>query len=213
MNNKQLQTLLKNKQVKAFLRTPLGMIAGAVIVVTLLVTGYFSDDTSTSNTAPTTVYPAKNYSLQGLVTHVADGDTINLQVNGQRERIRLANIDAPESGGRVDRPGQPYAKESKQALAAMVADKTMSLHCYEQDHYGRHVCDILLANGKTANQELVVNGWAWAYTGSNGRYLRDKSLIEVQAKAKKAGLGLWQDKNPIAPWAWRVDCWQKKKCN
>lgn len=153
------------------------------------------------------------YKLHGKVSHVADGDTVNIYVNKQRQRIRLANIDAPETGGRADRPGQPYAEKSTEALSAMVLNKTMTLDCFEKDHYDRHICNIPLSEGKTVNEQMVAKGWAWAYTGSNERYLRDKNLKKVQAKAKKESLGLWQDTKPIAPWTWRYDCWQKKQCN
>lgn len=214
----ELRKLLKNKKTQAFLRSPKGVVTGLVVVIALAFFGIYPNDfgvgSGPSSSSTSSAPRAKgDYALHGAVIRVADGDTINLEVDGQRERIRLANIDAPESYGRSDRPGQPYAEASADALAAMVADKTLTLHCFEQDHYGRHVCNIPLANGKTANEELVAQGLAWAYTGSNERYLRDKTLKQVQAKAKKAGLGLWQDKNPTAPWTWRSECWQKKRCN
>lgn len=203
---------LKNKKVNKWL--------SAIILIVLVVAGsaIWDDkgwwEAPTSN--PSSNLPNTNagpYQLHGKVSHVGDGDTINLYVNGQRQRIRLANIDAPETGGRADRPGQPYADKSKEALAKMVLNQTMTLLCFEKDHYDRHVCNIPLSGGKTANEQMVAKGWAWAYTGSNERYLRDKNLKNVQAQARKERLGLWQDKNPIAPWTWRYDCWQKKQCD
>ncbi|MEZ2721830.1 thermonuclease family protein [Paenalcaligenes hominis] len=167
-----------------------------------------------SNSTTTVKRPKGEFVLEGRITHVADGDTINIQVAGVRERVRLANIDSPETTGRADRPGQPYANEAQQALERMVLNKNLRLRCFEQDHYGRNVCDIPLPNGKTANQQMVEQGWAWAYTGSNERYLRDKSLKAVQARAQQQRIGLWQaKKSPIAPWVWRVQCWQQKKCD
>lgn len=154
------------------------------------------------------------YRLTGRVIHVADGDTINLQVQGQRERIRLASIDAPESEGRTDRPGQPYADQAQQALTRLVANKTLTVRCFEKDQYGRHICDVLLPDVRqTANQLMVSQGWAWAYTASKERYLYDKNLKKLQRTAKKQQRGLWQGANPKAPWQWRYDCWQQKKCN
>ena len=200
------------------MRSPKGMVVGVVAAVVLAVVGIMPNEYGdiiiskpTTSSAPSAPRQGP-YDLYGKVIRVSDGDTINLRVDGQQERIRLANIDAPESYGRSDRPGQPYAKESTKALATMVANKTLTLNCFEQDHYGRHVCNIPY-NGSTANEVLVAQGLAWAYTGSNERYLRDKNLKKVQAKAKAAGLGLWQQKNPIAPWTWRSECWQKKRCD
>lgn len=210
--------LLKNRQFRTFLRSPKGMVVGVVLVLALLFTQMWPNaslppESAVSSTASTALKIKGEYLLEGQVSHVADGDTINLMVQGERQRIRLANIDAPESYGRSDRPGQPYAEDSTKALAAMVGNQRLTVHCFEQDRYGRHVCNVLLPNGKVANEELVAQGLAWAYTGSNERYLRDKSLKQVQAQAQAAGVGLWQGKNPTAPWVWRSECWQKKQCN
>lgn len=167
------------------------------------------------STSTTTVKrPKGEFELKGKITHVADGDTVNIEVAGVRERVRLANIDSPETTGRADRPGQPYADDAQGALEKMVLNKVLALRCFEQDHYGRNVCDIPLPNGNTANQQMVEQGWAWAYTGSNERYLRDKSLKAIQKRAQQQRIGLWQaKKTPIAPWVWRVQCWQQKKCD
>lgn len=217
-----LTALIQSKEFKSSLnkvaKNKKTSTSVAVMVSLLLVAiNYWPDATPSSSTSTTTNSASKAakgpYQLQGTVSHVADGDTINLQVDGQRERIRLANIDAPESGGRADRPGQPYADQSQKALAALVLDKTITVDCFEQDHYGRNICDIPMSDGKTVNQYLVEQGMAWAYTGSGGRYLRDKSLVAVQEQATKAKRGLWKDKKPVAPWVWRVECWQKKQCN
>lgn len=215
----QLRKLLRNRKLKTFLRSPKGIVVGVLAAAVLALLGIMPNDyidiivsKPTTSSAPSAPRAKGPYELSGKVSHVADGDTINLYVNGEKHRIRLANIDAPESYGRSDRPGQPYADESTEALAAMVTDKTLTLQCFEEDHYGRHVCNIPY-DGTTANEMLVAQGLAWAYTGSNERYLRDKNLKNVQAKAKASGLGLWQQKNPIAPWTWRYDCWQKKQCN
>lgn len=212
--NKELNTVLSAK-LRQLLKTPMGKVIAAVILAVVAAAGYLTEEDSSSSTQTTaqTPRPKGEFVLQGKVTHVADGDTINVQVNGQRERVRLANIDAPESDGRSDRPGQAYADQSQQAMAAMVLNKTLTLNCFEQDHYGRNVCNVMLPDGRIANQVLVEQGLAWAYTGSNGRYLRDKSLIQVQEQAQKAKRGLWKDNNPTPPWVWRVQCWQQKQCN
>ena len=216
---KLLQQLLRNKKVRDFLRRPKGIMVSLLVVVALTVVGinpgeYLGNTGgSISSSTSGSSAPRKGpYELAGLISHVSDGDTVHLTVNGVKERIRLANIDAPESQGRADRPGQPYAKESTQALERMVSNKNITLHCFEQDHYGRHVCNIPYG-GSTANELLVAQGLAWAYTGSNERYLRDKNLKQVQAQAKKEKKGLWQQRKPIAPWDWRRDCWNNKQCN
>jgi len=160
---------------------------------------------------PAAAQSAGQYALTGKVVQVSDGDTINLLVDKTQHRIRLASIDAPETSHGSDRPGQPFGEASRKNLADYVAGKTLTLTCYEKDHYGRDVCDVP-ANGTTANRLQVQDGMAWANQQAKGKFLRDKALVGVQNDAQKKKLGLWAEPGAVAPWEWRVVCWQNKKC-
>jgi endonuclease YncB( thermonuclease family) len=152
------------------------------------------------------------YALTGKVVRVADGDTFTLLVDGRRERIRLASIDAPETTHDRQQPGQPMAQASKKALADLIAGKTLSLACFEHDQYERSVCDVPLGDGTTANQKQVAAGMAWANMQGRGKYMRDARIPELEAHARQAKVGLWQDPNPVQPWVWRYQCWKKAQC-
>jgi micrococcal nuclease len=162
-------------------------------------------------TGPALAQGAGQYALTGKVVQVSDGDTINLLVDKTQHRIRLASIDAPETSHGSERPGQPFGEASRKNLADYVAGKTLTLTCYEKDHYGRDVCDVP-ANGTTANRLQVQDGMAWANQQAKGKFLRDKSLVGIQSDAQKKKLGLWAEAGAVAPWEWRVVCWQNKKC-
>ena len=151
------------------------------------------------------------YTLSGKIVQVSDGDTVNILVNQQTHRIRLASIDAPETAHGSNRPGQPYGEASRKHLADYVAGKTLTLICFEKDRYGRDVCDIPVGD-TTANRLQVQHGMAWANQQGGGKYLRDQKLVELENKAKQAKLGLWAEPRAVAPWVWRHDCWQKQKC-
>jgi endonuclease YncB( thermonuclease family) len=157
------------------------------------------------------VHAAGQYTLIGKIVQVSDGDTVNILVNKETHRIRLASIDAPETAHGSNRPGQPYGEASRKHLADNVAGKTLSLICFEKDQYGRDVCDIPVGD-TTANRLQVQHGMAWANQQGGGKYLRDHSLVELEKKAKQAKLGLWAEPHAVAPWVWRHDCWQKQKC-
>lgn len=152
------------------------------------------------------------YTLAGRVVHVADGDTFTLLVEDHQERIRLASIDAPETTHGSKRPGQPFGQVSKNALARLVAGKVLSLICFERDRYDRHICDVPLADGSTANQEQVAAGVAWANMEGHGKYMRDRKIPELEARARHARLGLWQSSDPVRPWVWRYQCWRQGQC-
>ncbi|HPG42173.1 MAG TPA: hypothetical protein PLI87_22500, partial [bacterium] len=42
-------------------------------------------------------------------------------------------------------------------------------------------------------------GYAWHFK----KYSKDEGLAALEQDARKAGKGLWADKNPIAPWEFR----------
>lgn len=154
--------------------------------------------------------------LQGRVEHVEDGDTVWLKADGQeRIKIRLASIDAPEVGhtrrekGRV---AQPYGDAAQRLLEALVRGRSVQLDCPDYDsRFKRPVCTIML-DGTSINAEMVRRGLAWANTSAKGRYLRDRTLLDLQRQAQIQGLGLWAGAHPIAPWQWRNDCWKEGVC-
>lgn len=155
---------------------------------------------------------AYQFSLSGKVVNVADGDTFTLRVSDGTRRVRMASIDAPETGKGRNQPGQPFGQASRRALADMIAGKTITVHCYEQDRYERAICDVPLSQNDTANQRMVAQGMAWANTEKRGQFLRDPRLPAVQERARAQGVGLWSEPDPVAPWQWRYTCWRQKQC-
>lgn len=152
------------------------------------------------------------HALTGRVVQVSDGDTFNILVDGKQRRIRMASIDAPEVTKDKQHPGQPFSQASKEALATLIAGKTLTLHCFEKDRYERYVCDVPLSGGMTANQRQVAAGMAWANMEGRGKFMRDPELPGLQEQARRGRVGLWQDADPVRPWAWRYECWQKQQC-
>ena len=156
--------------------------------------------------------PQGSYALTGTIVNVADGDTVTLRTAEGQRRIRMDSIDAPEEGHGTEQPGQPDAEASRKHLASLVAGKTLTAQCYEQDQYGRDVCALILDDGRSANRVQVEDGYAWAYTARKGDYLRDKVMPELQRQAKAAGRGLWTRRDAVQPWKWRYDCWRQRQC-
>jgi len=143
-----------------------------------------------------------------VVERVLDGDTVIVQ--GMKDRVRLANIDAPEMSHGYGRPGQPYSVQATRWMEKMVQGKRVTIRCLDEDRYGRRICDLFL-NGEHVNKELVRAGLAWANTAS-ARYLRDKSVLDAQREAQADRRGLWSADHAIPPWRWRHDCWENRSC-
>lgn len=129
---------------------------------------------------------------EGQVVRVLDGDTIDvLSGASQRQRVRLANIDAPEKG-------QPFGQKSKQNLLKLVAGKSVEIVQTGRDQYGRDIARVLV-NGREANVEQVRAGLAWVYS----RYNQDPKLPSIEKEARVQRTGLWADPYPEAPWNFR----------
>ncbi len=138
--------------------------------------------------------PAISAELQGRVVSIADGDTFTLlTANKEQIRIRLAEIDTPESG-------QPYGNRAKQALSRLVFGKDVRVEVQDVDRYGRTVGRPYVGDIDVC-AELVESGYAWAYR----RYLKDPKLLELEKGAQDAKRGLWSlpKYERIAPWDWR----------
>lgn len=135
----------------------------------------------------------QNRTYKGKSIKVDDGDTFTfLSKRKVSYRIRLDGIDAPEKG-------MPYARKAKEYLAALLLNQVIELRVISIDRYERYICKVY-CNQKEVNLQMVQAGYAWHYT----TYNKDTLLSQAEAKAREHKAGLWQDKNPLAPWTVRA---------
>ena len=124
---------------------------------------------------------------------VKDGDTFELLRDGKTTlTVRLLGVDTPEKN-------QAYGQRARQFASDLAFGKTVKLIEHNKDRYGRTVGTIILPDGRSLNEELVREGYAWHYKA----YSKDKSLENLEADARRFKRGLWQDPNPVAPWDFR----------
>ena len=135
--------------------------------------------------------PAWAEVVVGKVVRVSDGDTLTLLVDQKQLKVRLVEIDAPESK-------QAFGERSRKSLGEMCAGQLATVRYATRDKYGR-VLGRVECQGMDANAEQVRRGMAWVYD----RYVTDRSLYALQNEARATHLGLWADKRPTAPWDWR----------
>lgn len=147
---------------------------------------------------PTAAY---SETINGRVIAVADGDTLTiLDVGNTQIKIRLAAIDAPEKN-------QAFGNRAKQELSDLCFGKNASLKVVSVDRYGRTVGDIDCV-GTNANKAMVKSGFAWVYRKYDKGF---EHFYAAEEEARSAGLGLWADSNPLAPWDWRKSKRNEKK--
>ena len=139
------------------------------------------------------------------VQRVVDGDTVHvIDKAGKKFKVRLTGIDAPEKN-------QPYGLAATYKLTEILINKLVLLKSkpnngkpYTVDRYKRVLAKIIL-DGRDINLSQVLTGYAWHFK----RYQKQQSpsdrelYSEAEIDAKKNKLGLWGEKNPIAPWKWR----------
>ncbi len=131
--------------------------------------------------------------LVGKVIRVTDGDTITVLTSSGKEKIRFAQIDAPETS-HFGSPTQPYGKEAGAFLRQWVSKQTVRVDVETVDQYGRNVGTVFV-NGTNVNREMVKNGFAWVYR----QYAHDAELLELEKSARARQIGLWSLDNPIYP--------------
>lgn len=131
-------------------------------------------------------------SATATVTHVVDGDTVDVNLNCKIETIRFIGMDTPET---VDprKPVQCYGKEASDNSKALLTDKTITLQFDpsqdRRDKYGRLLAYIIL-DGVNIDEQLVQEGFAREYT-YKVPYEYQKQFKAAQKNAQTAGLGLW----------------------
>jgi endonuclease YncB( thermonuclease family) len=105
------------------------------------------------------------YDEIGRVTRVIDGDTIDVDINGETFRVRYVGINTPERD-------EVCYQDAVDANAALVANQTVGLvrDTSETDQYGR-LLRYIYVGGVFVNEELVRNGFAEAVKyGSDDQY-------------------------------------------
>lgn len=136
--------------------------------------------------------------INGRVVAVADGDTITVLDNtNTQHKIRLAGIDAPEKK-------QAFGNVSKKSLSDLVYGKQVDVDWQKHDRYGRTVGKVII-NGLDANLEQIKRGMAWFYSNYQNELVLDDRLSYLRAhdSAQAGRVGLWSDREPMAPWDFR----------
>jgi micrococcal nuclease len=126
----------------------------------------------------------------GRVTHVTDGDTLWVKVDGSDQKplkLRLRDVDAPEIC-------QAGGAESKAWLQAKVLGQRIRFHTVATDTYRRSIADVEI-DGDDLGASLVRYGQAWStgYRHMPGRYSKEES------QARTARRGLFADRDAMAP--------------
>jgi micrococcal nuclease len=136
--------------------------------------------------------------LTAKVTHVVDGDTIDVRMpDGDEESVRYIGMDTPETV-KPDTPVQCGGPEAHEVNEQLVGGRTVTLHfdAERRDVYGRLLAYVYLPGAGRGghplfvNAELVRRGLARTLTiPPNDSFA--PLFARLAARAGAAGLGLW----------------------
>ena len=172
-------------------RTTLRLTAALCGVVLAGLAACGSPESERTPVVPDSPAPPRD-AFSATVERVVDGDTFLARRDGQRLRVRLIGIDAPESV-QPDAPVECFGPESARALATLLPTGTRLTAAYqgtpERDQYGRELWDVWV-NGRFVQAELVGRGTARA------RVYRPQTqyaelLRELGEDARQAHVGLF----------------------
>lgn len=128
------------------------------------------------------------------VLSVVDGDTINVDIRGKKEAVRLLGIDTPEV---VDprKPVQCFGKAASDKMKTFVSGKSVILvddsTQGNRDKYNRLLRYVYLPDSVRTfvNGEMVKQGYAFSYKEYPTKMINKFNLLETYAR--EHNFGLW----------------------
>lgn len=132
------------------------------------------------------------------VTEFEDGDTIVVDMNGSKEKVRFIGIDTPETKD-PRKPVQCFGTAASAFTKSLIGDKPVKLENdptnTDRDRYGRLLRYVYLPDGTLVNLVIVQQGYGFAYVGFPVQKLEQFKAAE--ADARKANRGLWGGCHPM----------------
>lgn len=128
------------------------------------------------------------------VLKVVDGDTLDIDIDGKTERLRLIGMDTPET---VDprKTVQCFGKEASDKAKEILNEKMVSIEADnsqgERDSYGRLLRYVYLEDGTLFNKYMIAEGYAHEYTYQSNPYKYQTDFQETEKQSREAKKGLW----------------------
>jgi micrococcal nuclease len=141
------------------------------------------DATATPGVAVPDLEPEADLLQRAEVVDIVDGDTIDVRIDGQEERVRYYGIDTPERG-------DDCFSEASDRSEALAGETVLLLpDARDRDRFGRLLRYVFDARGRSIDALLIAEGLAHAWR-EDGAY-RD-TLIALEGEASAAAVGcLW----------------------
>lgn len=126
---------------------------------------------------------------------IVDGDTFwVLNHTGQKLKVRLIGIDAPETRNAFKKRKHPFGLASKEYLDDMLTQNPcikLTFDVDSLDQYGRTLAYAYLSDGTMINEQLIRNGYAVLMTVPPN-IMFEEIFYDAQQTARANKVGLWK---------------------
>jgi micrococcal nuclease len=122
------------------------------------------------------------------VQSVTDGDTVVLD---DGRRVRLLGIDAPETAHHQQR-AEFHGQESAAWLRSLLQGQSVQLQRQGQDHYGRELAWVRLADGTLVNELSLSLGMSKLLDRFGLPAAMEPQLRIAESRARLQRLGVWK---------------------
>jgi micrococcal nuclease len=148
-----------------------------------------------------------------VVTHVADGDTLDVRSpgGGAVTRVRLLGVDSPELRSRSHSGSDYWAREALRYAESRAEGRLVTLRLEAtntRDRYRRLLAYVYLDDSDNLNLDLVRDGEA--YADRRFRHSLRPQFEQAEAEARKKGRGLWKAVTEAQMPEWRQE-WLRKR--
>jgi micrococcal nuclease len=129
-----------------------------------------------------------------IVTHVVDGDTIDVEFGDTEERVRLIGIDTPETK-KPNTPIECWGPEASAHTAELLPPGTavrIARDVVGRDDYGRILGYVYRASDDVfVNLEIIENGFAIPLTiEPNSTFAA--TFVDAARRAERDDIGMWK---------------------
>lgn len=177
--------------------------------------------------------PQPGEAFPSIVKDVVDGDTIHLSqpVLGI-DTVRFVNMDTAETyhlkdpnfdytkvyngtdDSSKDKNQKAHGERAKHHLKKLIAPGdsiTIKPASTPIDAYGRLLAEVILADGRNVNLEMVRDGYASMYIIWPVKDETFKQYSKAVKEAKQAGIGIWNAQNPLTELPFEFRAREQKK--
>lgn len=135
-----------------------------------------------------TPVPAGQY----RVLQVIDGDTIEVDMDGKTEKIRMIGVDTPETHD-PRKAVQCFGKAASDFTAGLVSGQTVRLEAdplsSNRDRYNRLLRYVYTPDNRLVAAEVIKQGFGFAYTSFP--FAKSDEFKAYERQAEQEGRGLW----------------------